>query len=76
MNSDLSSDDEYRQDVFTTAMPLINSKSDVMRLILKIRQHDRKEIRKKPKIMMTDKVIVTAEKRRKKVSLSYIIREK
>ena len=46
-------------------MPPINSKSDVRQPILEIRQQDRKEIPKKLKVMMTNKVIMTAEKKTK-----------
>ena len=75
MNSDLNSDDD-RQDVSTMATLPINSNSDIKRPIPKTRQHDRKEIRKKLKVMMTDKVFITTEKGRQKVSLSHINREK
>ena len=63
VNNNLNSDDD-RQDVSTTTMPPINSKSDVRRPILNIRQHDRKEIQKKVKVMITDNFIMTAKKRR------------
>ena len=60
MNSNVRSDDD-RPYIFTTTMPLINSKSDVRRLIPETRQHNRKKIPKKLKVMMIDKVIMTAE---------------
>ena len=50
------------QNISTTTTPPINSKSDVRRPIPETRQHDRKKITKKLKVMMTDKVIMTAKK--------------
>ena len=47
-------------------MPQINSKSEVRRPILETRQYNRKEIQKKLKVMMTDKVIMIAKKEDKK----------
>ena len=75
MNSDLSSDDD-RQDVSTTVIPPINSKLDVKRPILETKQHDRKTIRKKLKVIMTGRVIMTTEKGRQKISLSNINRKR
>ena len=48
VNSNLISNGD-RQDVSATVMPPINSKSDVRRPILDIRQHDRRKIQKKLK---------------------------
>ena len=62
MNSDLSLDDD-RQDVSATVTSPINSKSDVRRPISETRQHDRRKIRKKLKIMMKCIVIMIAGKR-------------
>ena len=63
MNSNLGPDDD-RQDV--SIMTTLNSKLDVRRLIPETRQHDRKDIQKKLKVMMTDKVIMTAKKEDKR----------
>ena len=65
MNSNLSSDDD-RQDVSIMTMQPINSKSDARRPISKTIQHNRKKIWKKLKVMMTDKVIITAKKEDKR----------
>ena len=75
VNNDLNSDDD-KQDVSATAMPLINSKSDIRWPISETRQHGRKKIQKKLKLMMTGRVIMTAEKGRQKVSLSHINRKR
>ena len=64
----LNSDDD-RQDISTMATPPINSKLDARQPIPKTRQHDRKKIWKKLKVMMTD---MTTKKGRQKVSLSHI----
>ena len=61
MNSDLRPDDD-RQNVSITTTPPINSKSDVRQPILEIRQHDRKKMPTKLKVMMTDKVNMIVEK--------------
>ena len=50
----------------------INSKLDVRKPIPKTRQHGKKEIWKKLKVIMTNKVIMIAEKGRQNVSLSHI----
>ena len=60
MNSDLSSDDN-RQDVSTMATPPINSKLDIRWPVPETRQHDKKEMQKKLKVMTIDKVIMTAQ---------------
>ena len=73
MNGDLSLDVD-RQYVFTTATPLVNSKLDFRWPIPEIRQHDRKKILKKLKVIMIDKVIMTAEKENER--LGPFIREK
>ena len=75
MHSNLNSDDD-RQDVSATAIPPINSKSDVKQSISKTRQHDRKKIRKKLEVVMTGRVVMTVEKGRQKISLSHINRKR
>ena len=50
------------QNISTTTTPPINSKSDVRPPISETRQHDRTKITKTLKVMMTDKVIMTAKK--------------
>ena len=57
--------------------PPINSKKlEVRRPILETRQHYKKKIPRKLKVMMTEKVIMIAKNGRQKVSPSHINRKK